>query len=115
MLHWDQVKRLMHEITGLSIENRAIMELITYIEPIIEKIIKQSAIEHEKLNNMYKFQGLKPKRRLNQDAVRNAIKTINNNDHSELSLQTGGMIKKEGEKYVLHRKNDTQDQEVEVQ
>jgi len=115
MLHWDQVKRQMHEITGLPIENRAIMELITYIEPIIEKIIKQSIIEHKKLNNMYKFQGLKPKRRLNQDAIRNAIKTINNNDHSELSLQTGGMIKKEGEKYVLHRKNNTQDQEVEAQ
>ncbi len=115
MLHWDQVKKQMHEITSLPIENRAIMELITYIEPIMEKIIKQSIIEHEKLNNMYKFQGLKPKRRLNQDAVRNAIKTINNNDHSELSLQTGGMISKKGEKYVLHNKKNTENQGVEAQ
>jgi hypothetical protein len=115
MLHWDQVKRQMHEITELPIENRAIMELITYVEPMMEKIIKQSVIEHEKLNKMYKIQGLKPKRRLDQDSVRNAIKTINSNEDSELSERTGGISSKEGEKNVLHRKKETEAQGVETQ
>lgn len=115
MLHWDQVKRQMHEITDLPVENRAIMEFITYVEPLLEKIIRQSIIEHEKINNMYKLQGLKPKKRLDQDSVRNAITTINSSEHSEQSERTGGISSKAGEKNVLHKKKETEDQGVETQ
>jgi hypothetical protein len=95
----------MRRITKKEIEKRAIMEIINYFEQQIDAIIKQSVIELRKINELKKIQGLQTKKRIDQDCVRNAIKTINNNGHSSPSERTGGKIKKETEPEIHTQKN----------
>jgi len=92
----------MRQITNLEIEKTAIAELITYIENQTNSVIYQSMKELEKANELKKIQGLYPKSRIDRDCIRNAIKTTNNNGHSSVSKQTGGISKKkeEDEKYL---------------
>jgi len=98
MLYWMQVWKHMHDLTGMHIEKRAVMEFICYFEEQIDVVIKQSAIELDKRNKLYEVQGLKQKQRIDQNCVREAIKTINNGGHSSLSERTGGILQKEERK-----------------
>ncbi len=54
----------MHELTGKEIEKRAVMELITYFESQIDKVIIQSVKELEQLNGLKKIQGMHQKSRI---------------------------------------------------
>ena len=102
MLYWDQVRKHMHEITGLEIEKRAIMEVITYLESEFDVLIKQSVIEKDKLNELKQIQGIHQKVRIDGDCIKNAIKTINSNGHSPLSEKTGGITQKKENKFEKH-------------
>ena len=105
MFHWHQTWKHMHKITKKVLEKRAVMEIINYFEPQIEAIIRQSVVELNKINELKKIQGLHTKKRIDQDCIKNAIKTINNNGHSSVSKQTGGMIPKE-KRNEKHPKKD---------
>ena len=95
MLYWTQVWKHMHDLTGMHIEKRAVMEVICYFEEQINLVIRQSAKELDKKNKLNEIQGLKQKQRIDQGCIRDAIKTINNNGHSSLSERTGGILQKE--------------------
>jgi hypothetical protein len=108
MLHWYQVWKHMHELTGKDIEKRAIMEIICYLERLIDDVIRQCLVEFRKLNDLRKVQGLHSKMRIDQECVREAIKTLNVNNHTGLhngdisSQAKGGSYERIGEKNVLH-------------
>jgi len=91
----------MRKITKKEIEKRAIMELIDYFETQMDAVIKQSAIELEKLNECRITQNLDPKIRIDKYCIENAIKTINSKNDSPLPKKVGG-IKKEKKKFVRH-------------
>jgi hypothetical protein len=95
MLHWHPIKELMHELTGLNVETTAVHELSNYFEGEIKKVILQSKEELEKLNQIKEIQGIYQKNRIDRDCIKNAIKTIkqNNNTLSE-SKDLGGILKK---------------------
>ena len=99
MLHWMQVWKHMHDLTERDIEKRAVMEFICYFEEQINLVIKQSAKELDKKNELNEIQGLKQKQRIDQGCIMDAIKSINNNGHSSSSKRTGGMIPKDKEKH----------------
>lgn len=101
MLHWRQIWTHMRRITKREIEKRAVMEIINYFEPQIDIVIKQSVLELEKINDLKEIQGLHQKERIDQDCIKNAIKTLNSNSNYELR-KNGGRYKKKGEKNVLH-------------
>lgn len=101
MVHWRQIWNHMRILTKREIEKRAVMEIINYFEPQIDSVIKQSAIELEKINDLKEIQGLHQKVRIDQYCIRNAIKTLNSNSDCE-SQKNGGRYKKIGEKNVLH-------------
>jgi len=92
----------MRHLTDREVEKRAVMELIDYFEPQIDTVIKQSVVELAKMNEIKKIQGLASKVRIDQDCVKNAIKTINSNGHSSLSEKTGGMVQKEENRIEKH-------------
>ena len=94
MLHWMQVWKHMHDTTKMQIEKRAVMEVISYFEEQINMVILQSVKELEKRNELHDMQGLRQKQRIDSECVRDAIKTINKNGHSDLSGRTGGTIRK---------------------
>ena len=104
MFHWNQIWKHMREITDRDIEKRAVWELIMYFEDQIDAVIKQSLIELDKLNELNEIQGLDPKSRIDKYCVRNAIKTINSEDYSNMSEETGGNIEKK-EKFEKHSQN----------
>jgi hypothetical protein len=102
MLHWTQVWKHMRDLTNRDIEKRAVMEFISFFEKQIDLVISQSVKELDKKNRLCEIQGLRQKQRIDQKCIREAIKTINNNDHSSLSKRTGDVIqkvKKESNKY----------------
>jgi len=101
MLHWRQIWTHMRRLTKREIEKRAVMEIINYFEPQIDSVVKQSVVELEKINDLKEIQGLHQKVRIDQDCIRNAIKTLNSNSVCELH-KNGGRYKKIGEKNVLH-------------
>ena len=113
MFHWDQVRKHMHKLTGLEIEKRAIMEVIVYFEFQFDNLMKQGVLEHNKLNNLRILQGINPKMRIDRDCIRNAIKTINSNEHSLLSDKTGGKIKKINNNFEKHTQKESVFSEVE--
>lgn len=84
MFHWYSVWKIMRKLTNKQIEKRAVMELITYFEKQVEKVIIQSKIELSKLNRAKRSQGIYQKTRIDKDCIVNAIKTINSNEHSSL-------------------------------
>lgn len=80
----------MRKLTNREIEKRAVMELITYFEKQVERVILQSKIELTKLNKMKRIQGIYQKTRIDKDCIVNAIKSINSNKHSSLLQKAGG-------------------------
>ena len=108
MLYWAQVWKHMHDLTGMHIEKRAVMEVICYFEEQMNMVIKQSAKELEKRNTFYEVQGLKQKQRIDQNCVREAIKTINNNGHSFMSERTGGILQKVKKESNKHPHENTE-------
>ena len=105
MLHWLQVWKQMHELTGAHIEKRAVMEFISYFEEQMNMVISQSAKELEKRNRNSATQGLRKCERIDRECVRDAIKTINNNGHSSMSERTGGKKPEEKESKTHSQKN----------
>ena len=98
----------MHDMTGMHIEKRAVMEVICYFEEQINLVVKQSAKELDKRNRLNGVQGLKQKQRIDQGCIRDAIKTINKNGHSSLSGRTGGTIQKVKKKSKKHSQENTE-------
>jgi Glu-tRNA(Gln) amidotransferase subunit E-like FAD-binding protein len=95
MLHWTPIKELIHEITRKHVEKSAVFELLSYIEEEMKKVILQSKIEHKKLNELKKIQGLYQKNRIDKDCIKNVIKTINrNSDSPSASLNGARKVKK---------------------
>ena len=108
MLHWMQVWKHMHDLTERDIEKRAVMEFIYYFEEQIKLVIKQSAKELDKKNELFGIQGLKQKQRIDQSCIREAIKTINNTGHSSLSKRTGDVIQKVKKESKKHSQENTE-------
>ena len=90
MLHWNQVLKRVHELAGVHVEKRAVMELICYAEEQIDLVIRQSKKELERRNELCEPHGLKRRERIDDRCVKEAIKSINNNGHSSSSERTGG-------------------------
>ena len=82
MIHWNPLKELVHELTGLPIEKPAIFELTNYFEEQIKTVILQSKEELDALNQLKAIQGLYQKNRIDRDCIRNAIKTLKRNTDS---------------------------------
>lgn len=108
MLYWSQVWKHMHEKTGTDVEKRAVMEIITYFEKQMDMVIEQSKIELDKRNENNEVQGLKKKKRIDSECIKNAIKNINNKDVSSLSERTGGEQQKEIIEENKHLQNRTE-------
>jgi hypothetical protein len=113
VLHFSTVCKHMHSLTGMNVEKRAVMELIIYFEVSIDKVILQSVKELEQLNSRKKIQGLYEKSRIDAESIRRAIKNLNAGEYPPSSLGTGG-LKQEGEKNVLHKKEEHDNQGVET-
>ena len=107
MLYWIQVWRHMHECTKTDIEKRAVMEFISFFETQIDLVISQSKKELDKKNELNRIQGLKEKKRIDAECIKDAIKIINNNGHSSSSDRIGGKTKKET-KSEMHTKENTE-------
>jgi len=98
LLHWHQIWKHMHQLTGKEIEKRAVFELITYIEPQIDALIKQSEKELEELNQLRAIQGVYTKQRIDEQCIRQAIKHIKIEHDDSLSSIGGEQEKEIGEK-----------------
>jgi len=107
MLYWYQVWKYMHDLVGVNIEKRAVMEFICYFEGQMDLVIKQSVKELDKRNRLNGVQGLRKKQRIDRECVREAIKTINNGGYSSMSDRTGGKSLKETE-YEKHSQENTE-------
>lgn len=106
MIPWYSLWKHMHTVTGKPVEKRAIIEIVSYYEDQIEKVIRQSEIELELLNERRKIQGLYQKNRIDHECIRNAIKTINPSANSFPSEKTGGMISKQEQNHEKHLKKE---------
>jgi hypothetical protein len=103
----------MRKLTHREVEKRAVMKLIDHFESQIDAVIKQSVAELDKINELKIIQGLHTKKRIDQDCIKNAIKTINSNMHSNLSEKTGGN-KKVGEINEKHPQKRQKKQGAEI-
>ena len=103
----------MHSLTGMNVEKRAVMELIIYFEASIDKVILQAEKELEQLNSRKKIQGLYEKSRIDAECIQRAINNLNAGAYPPSSERTGG-LKQEGEKNVLHKKEEHDNQGVET-
>jgi len=81
MLHWHQILRHVHELTGKEIEKRAIAEIICYFEPQIDTLIHQCSEELNNLNEHKRLQGLYQKSRIDRECIQRAIKVLNSSRH----------------------------------
>jgi hypothetical protein len=106
MLYWKQVWKHMHDLTEKEIEKRAVMEFICYFEELMNMVISQSIEELEKKNKFNEIQGLRQMERIDRDCIKNAIKSINNNNYSFVSEWTGGKSKKEIRKKHLQESTE---------
>lgn len=95
-----------HELAGVHVEKRAVMELISYAEEQIDLVIRQSKKELERRNGLCEMQGLKRHERINGECVMQAIKALNGNGHSSSSERTGGRTREA--KIELHSQKDTE-------
>jgi len=77
MFHCHPLLKHMHELTGISIEKMAVMELIIYLEDQVNEITKQSVEELQQLNKLRKLQGLYLKNRIDRTCISQAIKHLN--------------------------------------
>jgi DNA repair ATPase RecN len=82
MIHWHPIKELVHQLTGLSVESSAVIELTNYFEEEIKKVVLQIKEELQKLNGLKEIQGLYQKNRIDRDCIKNAIKTLNTKNDS---------------------------------
>lgn len=98
----------------MNVEKRAVMELIINFEASIDKVILQSIKELGQLNSRKKIQGLHQKSRIDAECIQRAIKNLNAGEYPPSSLGTGGLIQKEGENNVLHKKEEHENQGVET-
>ena len=96
----------MHDLTGVNIEKRAVMELILFIEEQLDMIILESRKVLDKRNQFCLIQGIRQKQRIDRECIREAIKTISYNSNSCLSERTGG--KKLKEKSETHSQENTE-------
>jgi hypothetical protein len=106
VLYWKQVWRRVHELAGVHVEKRAVMELISHAEQHMDMVILQSKRELEKRNELCGIQGIRPRARIDGECVRQAIKSINDNGHSSSSERTGG--KPREAKFETHSQEDTE-------
>ncbi|MCJ7697221.1 MAG: hypothetical protein MUO73_02700 [Thermoplasmata archaeon] len=113
VLHFSTGCKHIHSLTGMNVEKRAVMELIIYFEASIDKVILQSEKEREQLNSRKKIQGLHQKSRIDAECIQRAIKNLNTGEYPPSSKRTGG-LKQEGEKNVLHKKEEHGNQGVET-
>ena len=86
----------MRKLTNKEIEKRAVMEVINYFEPQVDELIKQSAVELEKLNKCREAQSMHQKIRIDGLCIKNAINTINSKKDSYLQSYAGGNKEKNG-------------------
>lgn len=105
MLHWNQIWRHVHGLTGMEIEKRAVMELICYFEEQFERVVLQSIKELQERNRLHTIQGLKQKQRIDRRCVREAIKSINNDGYSFSPGRAGGTIKREAKREKHSQEN----------
>lgn len=106
MLYWKQVWRRVHELAGVHVEKRAVMELISHAEQHMDMVILQSKRELEKRNGLCEIQGIRSRSRIDGECVRQAIKSLNDNGHSFPSERTGGIIREA--KNDKHSQEDTE-------
>jgi hypothetical protein len=102
----------MHKLTGKEIEKRAVMEVINYIESRIDELIRQSNTELQNLNDLREKQCLVEKKRIDDECIKRAIKTLRGNDIHN-GHRNGGAEKKEGVKHDKHTQNEEY-REVEI-
>lgn len=84
MLHWHSIWKHMRKLTNREIEKRAVWELLSYLEDLIERVIQQCEVELQEQNKRRELQGLYKKARIDGNCVQDAIKTINSKEHSNL-------------------------------
>ena len=97
----------MHDLTGVHIEKRAVMEFIRYFEEQMDRVISQSARELERRNGFNGIQGLRPNQRIDQECVRDAIKAISNNNNPSLPGRAGGNTRRKPEN-IKHPHENTE-------
>ena len=93
-LYWHTIWRHIRELTGMEVEKRAVIKLVDFYEYEIDKVIHQSILELDKLNEFRDIQGLNSKKRIDANCILNAIKIINTDKHVIPSYETGGAIEK---------------------
>lgn len=93
MFHCHPLLKHMHELTGMNVEKMAVMELIFYLENLVDEIARQSVKEFHQLNNLRKIQGLYQKNRIDRTCISQAIKHLN----GEVPPQQEHTKKKKGE------------------
>jgi hypothetical protein len=106
LLGWSTVWKHMRYLTGKEIEKRAVMALITYYETQIDQVILQSIKEMEQLNEFKKVQGIYQKVRITDECIKQAIKTINTNNHSQLLEKAGGKKSDNKKEIETHLKEE---------
>ena len=106
VVYWSPVWKHMRKLTGKDIEKRAVMELVTYVEKLMDKVIIQSTKEMEQLNENKKIQGIYQKCRITDEAIKRAIKTINASEYPLLSEMTGGTTPKNTKKIETNLKEE---------
>jgi hypothetical protein len=95
----------MHELTNSDIEKRALMLFISYFEIQMDLVISQSKKELDKKNELNRIQGLKEKKRIDEECLKDAIKIINNITYSTNSKKGGT---KQEKKNNLHLPKNTE-------
>jgi AAA15 family ATPase/GTPase len=80
----------MRNLTNKDIEKTAVMEIMIYIEELIEKIAIQSTKELNQINQAKKIQGLYPKKRIDRLCIKNAIKYLCDEGHPLNRRKSGG-------------------------
>lgn len=113
MLHWTQVWKHMRSLTNMDIEKRAVMEFINYFERQMDLVIEKSLEALDRRNRFYRIQGLRQKRRIDSECIREAIKNINNGGNPSMPERAGGR-KKEGKNYEMHTPEHRKTRRVEV-
>ena len=76
MFHYNSLLKRMQKLTGMHVEIMATMELIIYLENLVDEITMQSVNELEQLNKLRKIQGLYQKNRIDRLCITSAIKHL---------------------------------------
>ena len=107
LLFYNSLWKEIHDLTGVEVEKRAVMELIAYFEPMIKEVIIESKRELERLNEQKRIQNVYQKKRIDDECMRRAIKSINAREYPLMSeRQTGGNISKNEIEIETHLKEE---------